>query len=548
MLHFQPLPRSPRRWRRSLPLAVCATVILVALGVPGPLAASPSGYWVSASFPAAGQSRSTSTLAVNPSGTRVYVPHVLYMNQGNVTVQDAATGAVVSTIPGAMGTVGVVLNADGSRLYVANSGNTQNPRNQGTGPGIIQVVDTRTNTVTASIETDRGGARLALSPDGRMLFGTTYEGRNVTFVDTASNAIVAKVPISGRPAGNVAVHPDGSLLYVGDTFSGSIHMVSVVERKVVKSIETGCTASSDLSLNPAGTQLYITGCVFPGVLGIVDTATMVSHNVPVAGEPTAVAFSPDGRRAYVVDGSESGSVVVLDTATETVTATIPVGRQPRGIVVTGDGSALFIVHRGSGVSRIDLQGNGRQAFVDIPAGSPFFHEISWLGNSRISTGYPDGSFRPLVPVQRDAMAAFLFRKAGSPTSFVPPAVSPFRDLAPGDAFYKEITWLAAQRITTGYEDGTFRPRTAVSREAIAAFLYRYATTLAGAPSYAAPVSAAFSDVRPGDAFYREVSWAAAAGISTGYPDGTFRPGTPVSREAMAAFLYRLTNPDRPMPS
>ena len=114
-------------------------------------------------------------------------------------------------------------------------------------------------------------------------------------------------------------------------------------------------------------------------------------------------------------------------------------------------------------------------------------------------------------------------------------------------FYKEITWLAGQGITTGYSDGTFRPRSPVSREAMAAFLYRYATSLNGAPVYAAPATAPFGDVRPGDPFHREVSWAAAAGISTGYPDGTFRPGAPVSREAMAAFLYRLTNPDKPMP-
>jgi hypothetical protein len=114
-------------------------------------------------------------------------------------------------------------------------------------------------------------------------------------------------------------------------------------------------------------------------------------------------------------------------------------------------------------------------------------------------------------------------------------------------FYKEITWLAGQGFTTGYEDGTFRPRRQVSREAMAAFLNRYATSVNRAPVYTAPATAPFSDVRPGDPFHREVSWAAAAGISTGYPDGTFRPGAPVSREAMAAFLYRLTNPDKPMP-
>ncbi|CAN7189421.1 S-layer homology domain-containing protein [Arthrobacter sp. LjRoot14] len=547
MQQRRPQQHFVRLRRGTAGVAVLLAVMLVVLGAAAPMAASTSGYWVSASFPAAGNSRFTPSLAVDPAGSRIYVPHLLYMNPGNVTVQDAATGAIQATIPGAMGTLGVVLSDDGSRLYIANSGNTQNPRNQGTGPGIVQVVDARTNTVTASIETDRGGGRLTLSPDGRTLFGAMYEGRNVTFIDTASNAITAKVPVPGQPGGRVAVSPDGGTLYVGDSYAGGVHVVSVAERRVVKSVETGCTSNSDLTLNPSGSRLYITGCMYPGTLGIVDTGTMASHTIPLTGAPGAVAFSPDGGKAYVVDSSENGHVLVLDAATETVAATFPVGRNPTGIVVTRDGSALFIVHGGSAVSRVDLVENGRQAFSDVPAGAPFVHEISWLSNSGISTGYPDGSFRPLESVQRDAMAAFLFRKAGSPAWFVPPAVSPFKDLGPGDMFYKEITWLAGQGITTGYDDGTFRPRAPVSREAMAAFLYRYATTLAGAPAYAAPPTAPFTDVRPGDAFHREVSWAAAAGITTGYPDGTFRPRAAVSREATAAFLYRLTNPDKPMP-
>jgi YVTN family beta-propeller protein len=534
-----------RRGRAGI--VVLLAVMLVVIGAPAPMTASTSGYWVSASFPAAGSTRFTSAIAVHPSGSKIYVPHALYMSSGNVTVQDAATGALQATIPGALSTSGVVLSDDGSRLYVGSGGHTQNPRDPGTAPGIVQIVDTQTNTVTARIETDRGGGRLALSPDGRTLYGAMYEGRNVTFIDTASSAIVARVPVPGQPGGQLAVSPDGGTLYVGDLLSGGIHVLSVAERRVVKSIETGCTASSALTLNPSGSRLYITGCIYPAVVGIVDTATAVSHTVPLTGVASAVAFSSDERTAYVVDGSENGHILVFDTATETVTATFPVGRSPRGVVISRDGSTLFIVHAGSAVSRVALTGDARQAFTDVPANAQFFHEISWLSNSGISTGYPDGSFRPLDSIQRDAMAAFLFRKAGSPAWFVPPAVSPFRDLGPGDMFYKEITWLAGQGITTGYEDGTFRPRTPVSREAMAAFLNRYATSVNRAPVYTAPATAPFSDVRPGDPFHRDVSWAAAAGISTGYPDGTFRPGAPVSREAMAAFLYRLTNPDKPMP-
>jgi len=57
----------------------------------------------------------------------------------------------------------------------------------------------------------------------------------------------------------------------------------------------------------------------------------------------------------------------------------------------------------------------------------------------------------------------------------------------------------------------------------------------------------FTDVAPTDAFCAEVEWAAAKGITTGYADGTFRRGTAISREATAAFLYRATHPGAAIP-
>jgi hypothetical protein len=49
----------------------------------------------------------------------------------------------------------------------------------------------------------------------------------------------------------------------------------------------------------------------------------------------------------------------------------------------------------------------------------------------------------------------------------------------------------------------------------------------------------FSDVPPSHPFSDEIEWLADSGITTGYPDGTFRPGAPVTRQAMAAYLERV---------
>jgi Ca2+-binding RTX toxin-like protein len=173
-------------------------------------------------------------------------------------------------------------------------------------------------------------------------------------------------------------------------------------------------------------------------------------------------------------------------------------------------------------------------FTDVALNNQFFTEIAWLSERGITTGYGDGTFRPVQPVNRDAMAAFMYRFAGKP-EFTPPADSPFSDIPTGSQFYKEIAWLAAQEISTGYEDGTFRGLQPVNRDAMAAFMYR----LAGKPEYTPPAVSPFKDVTTDNQFYKEISWLADRGISTGYPDGTFRPVQPVNRDAMAAFMFRF---------
>ena len=70
------------------------------------------------------------------------------------------------------------------------------------------------------------------------------------------------------------------------------------------------------------------------------------------------------------------------------------------------------------------------------------------------------------------MAAVAYRMAGSP-AYTPPKVSPYKDVSPSSAFYKEITWARSQGLLTGWSDGTFRPYEPIKRDAVAAFVYRW---------------------------------------------------------------------------
>ena len=105
-------------------------------------------------------------------------------------------------------------------------------------------------------------------------------------------------------------------------------------------------------------------------------------------------------------------------------------------------------------------------------------------------------------------------------AYDPPAVSPFSDVPTSHPHYTEIAWMWEQGISTGWPDGTYRPSQQVDRDAMAAFFYRYQ----GEPAYTAPPSSPFTDIWPSIMFYKEMSWMEATGISTGWPDGTYRRG------------------------
>lgn len=115
------------------------------------------------------------------------------------------------------------------------------------------------------------------------------------------------------------------------------------------------------------------------------------------------------------------------------------------------------------------------------------------------------------------------------------AASGFSDVPATYEFAASVDWMVAKGIAEGWPDRTFRPHAPVERGAFAAFLYR----LAGKPAYLAPETPQFSDVPASHPFYKEISWAAQYGITTGWPDRTFRPSATIKRDAIAAFMYRM---------
>jgi hypothetical protein len=162
-------------------------------------------------------------------------------------------------------------------------------------------------------------------------------------------------------------------------------------------------------------------------------------------------------------------------------------------------------------------------FADVPPRNDFYPDVMWLGRSGITGGYADGDFRPTAQITRQAMAAFLYRYDTDGSPLPACTARPFKDVRIDSTFCPEITWLKSSGITTGYPDGTFHPLQAVSRQAMSAYLSRMVNGSAAPPACVAPRT--FWDVPVRNQFCPPITWLASIGVTNGYPDpGHTLPG------------------------
>ena len=182
-------------------------------------------------------------------------------------------------------------------------------------------------------------------------------------------------------------------------------------------------------------------------------------------------------------------------------------------------------------------------FVDVPTSHRFYTHIAWMYSTGLAVGSDSAggkAYQPNEPVNRGAMAAFIFRLVGD-KDYVAPATSPFADVPTTHTFYRPIAWMYEQGLAVGSpseQGAVYRPSAPVTRGALAAFIAR----LEAPAGYRAPSSPTFVDVPTTHTFFRVIEWMHEAGIAAGVPTAhglAYLPDDPVNRGAMAAFLYRM---------
>ena len=158
------------------------------------------------------------------------------------------------------------------------------------------------------------------------------------------------------------------------------------------------------------------------------------------------------------------------------------------------------------------------AFSDVLPGAGFYADIQWMFQSGISTGTQLASgareYQPGVAVSRQAMSAFLYRAAGSPP-FTAPAVPSFADVAVEHPFYSQIEWMKDAGISTGTTQPTGKPLFKPADPVSRSAMAPFLYRAAGEPAFVVPAQPRFEDVPTTHPFYKQIEWMAATGISTG---------------------------------
>ena len=253
-----------------------------------------------------------------------------------------------------------------------------------------------------------------------------------------------------------------------------------------------------------------------------------------------------------VEATQGGTVTADPTAAKagtTVTLT-PVpdrGYQVGSVAVTDRfGDAVAVTEQANGTYTFTMP-NGQVTvtvtfaeaplpFPDVTEGDWFYDAVRYAYETGLMDGVGDSLFAPNSQTTRAQLVTILHRLAGEPE---PGGDSGFADVAAGTWYTDAVAWAAQNGIVNGVSDTEFVPGDDITREQLAAILYRYAAYQGYDVSQRADLSG-FGDASSISGYAQEaLSWAHAQGLVLGFEDGSLRPQGTASRAQIATILMRF---------
>ena len=179
---------------------------------------------------------------------------------------------------------------------------------------------------------------------------------------------------------------------------------------------------------------------------------------------------------------------------------------------------------------------GENPFTDVPASHWAHDDITYVYENDLMNGTDGSLFSPESTTTRAQVVTVLYRLAGQPAA---DWENPFWDVPASAWFHDAVTWAWENDITGGVSSTHFGAGNAVTREQLAAFLYRYAQDQGYDTSARADLSG-YSDAGLVSSYATEaLSWANATGLITGTTATTLSPQGSATRAQVATILSRF---------
>ena len=292
------------------------------------------------------------------------VPHNLFIDpqkrflytsligSGEIWKFDIITDTFVGKASAGNASANVVISPDGSKAYVTNWDIT-NPNGRA-----VQVIDTATLTKIQQINVGLAPHGISFSHDGKLIYVTNYFSDSISILNAADNSEIARVLLAPdvNPVRSskyqplqVALTPDDKFVYVTCYASEEVRVIDTAAKNVVATIRVGKSPFL-LDVTPNGQFVYVANQQSNNmsVIRVVDNRVIATIESPALANPHGIAFTRDGRYAYVTNenlsgnynphhptehGGNPGNVLVIDTATNQVVKIIEVEVDPTGIAV-----------------------------------------------------------------------------------------------------------------------------------------------------------------------------------------------------------------------
>jgi YVTN family beta-propeller protein len=232
----------------------------------------------------------------------------------------------------------------------------------------VTLIDTATNKVKGVVYVGRSPHEAFFTPNGRELWVTVRGENYVSVIDPAPMKEIRRIELANGP-GMTMFGPDGKYAFVCSSFTPELAVIEVASHKVLKRLPQVSPFSPNIAVTPENDEVWIT---------LKDVGKVQIYNAKSPFEQKAVldtgpitnhvnfANNRNGKFAYVTVGGANEVKAFRRGATPELVATIPVGELPHGIWPSGDGSRVYVgLENGERCVAIDTVTNKVVATIPI---------------------------------------------------------------------------------------------------------------------------------------------------------------------------------------